>query len=156
MAKREETDVLVVGTYERFVIGYEFGKTSSGAGTSERTSTKKNGEKNTIGNGDILKEQAGEANGGGSRLRRRFCLAAHFGPVRCVSGSSLPAPRMSNIVVSGGADDMIRVIDVYAMKDRGTLVKHEVRDKAFPCIALHICDYHSHWRFFVCVDQLKP
>ena len=105
MVVRAPRDVLVLGTYERFVIGYEFDSAAAIAGGEGRT------------------ENVGES---GNMLRRRFCLAAHLGPVQCVSGSSLPAPRTSNIVVSGGADDTIRVIDVYSMKDRGTLVKHEV------------------------------
>ena len=76
-------DVVVLGSYERFLVGYSLD------------------------------------NGGGA-LKRRFCLAAHLGPVRCVAAGTPPA--QSALVVSGGADDTLRAIDVRAMKDRGALL----------------------------------
>jgi protein MAK11 len=60
-------------------------------------------------------------------LQWKFAYPAHIGPIKCVATSGA-------VVATGGADDTIRIFDLAAQKDMGTLYKHE---GAVTCLDFH-------------------
>ena len=60
-------------------------------------------------------------------LKWTFAYPAHIGPIKCVATSGA-------VVATGGADDTIRIFDLSAQKDMGTLYKHE---GAVTCLDFH-------------------
>lgn len=60
-------------------------------------------------------------------LHWTFAYPAHIGPIKCIASCGA-------VVATGGADDTIKVFDLNAQKDMGSLYKHE---GAVTCLAFH-------------------
>ena len=60
-------------------------------------------------------------------LQWTFAYPAHIGPIKCIASSGA-------VVATGGADDTIKVFDINAQKDMGSLYKHE---GAVTCLDFH-------------------
>ena len=128
-------DVIVLGSYERFLVGYTYKSSSSSTATTTTTTTTTVASPSST----LAAQSAATATG----LRRRFCTAAHLGPVRCVSAGGVGS--RSTLVASGGADDTVRVLDVFGMRDRGSLLTRHTGDVA--SLALYVppaCTTPSH------------
>eukprot|EP00245_Coleochaete_scutata_P012247 TRINITY_DN4724_c0_g1_i1.p1 TRINITY_DN4724_c0_g1~~TRINITY_DN4724_c0_g1_i1.p1 ORF type:complete len:448 (-),score=83.53 TRINITY_DN4724_c0_g1_i1:145-1488(-) len=100
---------LVAGSYERFLFGY-----------TVKGLLKKEAEG----------EGAGDKEGASGRtvsLTADFNHAAHMGPVKCLAASG-------SVLASGGMDDIVKVYDLKASKDMGSLMQH---DGAITCLKFH-------------------
>uniref|UniRef100_A0A7I4EKH9 Anaphase-promoting complex subunit 4 WD40 domain-containing protein n=1 Tax=Physcomitrium patens TaxID=3218 RepID=A0A7I4EKH9_PHYPA len=60
-------------------------------------------------------------------LQWKFAYPAHIGAIKCIASSGA-------VVATGGADDTIRIFDLNAQKDMGSLYKHE---GAVTCLDFH-------------------